>query len=396
MFKKDLRDSVKYDIILKLKMKGNDKMNGIMKTAPAVFAVRDTYQIMVPVKSESLMWVRVGDRCYYDSSSGVLRSDVAVHRMTVPMCALDEAGEYTICYRKVLERKIAFTETEDVVEKTFVFRPVQKGKITLYHIADAHNVAEPPIAAAKAFEKQYGRLDLLVLNGDIIHNSGSASSFDTIYEIAGNITDGAIPVVCSRGNHDNRGLYAEKIADYLPTEHGNTYYSFRLGTLWGLVLDCGEDKPDNHPEYGNTMACHAFREEETAFLEAIIRNAEREYAAEGVGYRMVIVHTPFTQRYEEPFNVEEPLYSNWAKLLKEHVAPDIMLCGHLHELSFDLPGCAVDAFGQPCPIVVGAKPCFEKDYFAGAGLLIEDKLTKIVFNDNVDVLEEYTMENKKN
>ena len=280
------------------------------------------------------------------------------------------------------------------MERTFSFYPVTEDKITVYHIADAHYMVDAPVAAAKAFEKTHGKIDLLVLNGDIINNSGTIESFDTIYEIAGRITGGAIPVVCTRGNHDARGFFAEKIAEYMPNRHGNTYYSFRLGFLWGLVLDCGEDKPDDHPEYGNTICCHAFREEETAFLEDIIQNAEQEYLAEGVTYRMVIVHTPFTQRYKEPFNIEEDVYTYWAKLLKEHVTPDIMLCGHLHELSVDLPGCAVDAFGQPCPVVVGAKPRTETGYFAGAGLIIDDKQTEIVFNDQDTVLEVHTMQNK--
>ena len=32
----------------------------ILKTSPAVFAIKDTYQIMIPVTCDALMWIRVG------------------------------------------------------------------------------------------------------------------------------------------------------------------------------------------------------------------------------------------------------------------------------------------------------------------------------------------------
>ena len=38
----------------------------MLKTAPAVFAAADTYQIMVETKQEALFWVKVGDEEYFD------------------------------------------------------------------------------------------------------------------------------------------------------------------------------------------------------------------------------------------------------------------------------------------------------------------------------------------
>ncbi|MBO5269618.1 MAG: serine/threonine protein phosphatase, partial [Clostridia bacterium] len=79
------------------------------------------------------------------------------------------------------------------------------------------------------------------------------------HRIAAGVTKGRIPVVFARGNHDTRGKYAERLANHTPTDNGRSYYSVRLGKLWMLVLDCGEDKNDDHAEYGHTMCCHAFR-----------------------------------------------------------------------------------------------------------------------------------------
>lgn len=362
-------------------------MSTVLKTAPAVFAVHDTYQIMVPVSCETLMWVRVGDECYYDDSNGILRSAVAVHRITIPANELNAAKKYTVCYRKVIERKPYFTETEDVCEEEFNFYPVDGNEIIAYHIADAHNMIDAPVAAAKAFEKEHGKINFLILNGDVPDHSGKIENFDNIYEIVAQITGGNIPTVFSRGNHDTRGIYAENIAEYTPCENGNSYFSFRLGDLWGMVLDCGEDKDDSHAEYGHTICFRAFRKRETAFLEKIIQNAESEYAADGVRHRIVVAHMPFTRKYGEPFNIEENTYACWTKLVSEHVKPEVIICGHTHRFSIYEIGGELDAYGQSCPVVVGAVPNVKKQYFAGAGFIFRKDHIHVIFNDNEKILD---------
>lgn len=364
----------------------------IMKTAPAVFAVGNTYQIMVPVTGASLMWVRIGDDCYYDDSNGIIRSAVTTHRMTVPAEKLDSEGKYTVCYRAVTERKPYFSDTDPIAEEEYSFRPVTSGRVVAYHIADAHNDVDGPVSAAKLFAKEVGEPDLLILNGDIPNHSGDISYFDTIYEIAAQITHGSIPVIFSRGNHDTRGIYAEHIADHTPTEHGNSYFTFRLGGIWGVVLDCGEDKPDNHPEYGNTICCHEFRKRQTAFLRSIIENSANEYAAEGVERRIVISHVPFYRRFNPPFDIEKEIYTEWCSLLGEHIHPDIMLHGHEHMLVVDMPHCEDDVMGLPCPAVIGSVPVLNKvPRFIGSGYVFTDSGVEITFNDGEKIFEQHTL-----
>ena len=54
-------------------------------TTPIVYAVGKNYQILVPVTCETLMWVEVGEKNFYDDVNGILRSNCTTHRMTVPM-----------------------------------------------------------------------------------------------------------------------------------------------------------------------------------------------------------------------------------------------------------------------------------------------------------------------
>lgn len=354
----------------------------MFKTNPVVFAVNNTYHIMIPVTKPSVMQVRIGEKCYYDESNGIKRSEVSIHRVIVPKDELDKAMEYTVTEQVIVDRRPYFPETEKPVESTFKFQPVRKSNARAYHISDAHSYDKAAIRAAKA----YGRFDFLILNGDIPNHSGTVENMETIYNIAASLTEGRIPTVFARGNHDLRGIYAESFEQYTPSDNGKTYYTFRLGGIWGLILDCGEDKDDSSPEYGSMVCCHEFRIRETEFIKRVITNAENEYLADGITHRVVVVHNPFTRRYEPPFNIEEDIYSEWARLLKEHIKPDLMICGHKHTLAINEPGCEYDALGQPCTVVVGAtvKNGDEKNeaYFAGTGFKFSDSSIEVTFTDS--------------
>lgn len=356
-------------------------MDNIIRTSPAVFAVGDNYQIMVEVTCPTLMWVEVGGEEYFDDSNGIIRSAVTTHRITVPASELDAAGGYTLFARRIIERKPYFSETEEPVSKYFCFVPVKPGRITAYQIADAHNMVQAPVAACKKFEEKFGRIDFLILNGDVPDHSGRIENFHNIYQIAADITGGAKPVVFSRGNHDTRGIFAENIADHTPVENGNSFFEVKLGDLHAVVLDCGEDKNDSHAEYGHTVCCHAFRKRETKWLEGLMA----EPGIKASKHRVVIAHNPFTWTHREPFDIENEIYSHWAELLKTKFAPELFIAGHLHKLFISVPGDEFDQLGHPCKVVSGSLPIHGRDgkpdYFAGSGFIFDDGVT-VVFNDS--------------
>lgn len=353
------------------------------KTCPAVFAIKNDYQIMVPVNSDLLFWVTVGDKKYYDHSNGIIRSSTRMHRVNVPMSELDKAGEYTVSYRKIIDRKPYFPETEDEVSATYKFKPVNTdGKINIYHLSDTHGKFNLTSDAGTYFGEE---LDLLVLNGDVPDHSGKIENFDLIYKLCEHITQGSRPCVFSRGNHDTRGFYAENIAEYTPTENGHSYFTFRCGKLWGIVFDCGEDKPDTNAEYGHTVCCHEFRLDETKYVEDVIKNAKDEYLAEGVEHRIAIAHHPFSYIIPHPFDIEQDIYGYWCKLLKEEIKPQVFLSGHLHQTRVAHVGGALDNLGQPCTVIVGSKEIVEDKVcknFIGCAVTIDGENITASFTDS--------------
>lgn len=345
----------------------------MLKFHPSVFAVGNNYQIVVTTKSKSFISIIIGDEEFVDDSNGILKSASLTHNISVPQDLLNSTGEYTVAERGIIKRLPYFSKTRKVKLYNYRFKKVPDSNIKCYHIADAHNEIKLPVKAASV----YGDIDFLILNGDVPEDSGKVENFDTIFDIVSQITKGEIPTIFSRGNHDLRGVCAEKFAEYAPAENGKTYYSFRLGSIWGLCLDCGEDKTDDHAEYGHTVACHQFRLKETQYIKEIIER--NEFNAKEIKNKIVIVHFPFTHKYEEPFDIEEDIYREWSKLLKENIKPDLMICGHTHEYGIYEPGCEYDTYGQPCTVVVGSEVNKKHIDFGGAGFEFKDDSINITY-----------------
>lgn len=326
----------------------------LLAAAPSVFAVEDEYRICALVSAECTMWVEVDGESFFDHSNGILRSGKFLHMAAVPMERLDKAGKYKVFLQRLNERKPYFTDYGEIESYDFSFRPIrEKASYNIVNLADAHCLVEAPIASGSYFGD---KLDLLVLNGDIPNHSGDINYFKAIYQIAGGITKGMVPCVFSRGNHDMRGIYAEQLADYTPTAAGKSYFTFKVGPIWGIVMDAGEDKPDHFDEYGRTICCEAFRREEERFLDKVI--AAEDYKAAKI--RLIISHHPFVYKIEPPFDIEQELYARWCGKLKA-IGATVWLSGHIHTCYFEQPGGEHDFYGSPCPVICSSRVKHEEN-----------------------------------
>ena len=369
-------------------------IDGVFVSRPVVFAVGESYHIMAVAECEILFWADIGGKRYYDHSNGVLRSRRRAHRVIVPMSELDAHGGYTVCFRRVAERRAAFTKTGEAESLYFPFRPVPaESPVNIYQIADSHQKPALPQKAAQFFGES---LHLLILNGDIFDFCDKEEDFDYLFRLAADVTHGEIPTVFAKGNHDNRGILAEKMEEYTPVRDGYSYYSFRLGRIWGLVLDCGENYDDDYSEYGNTVCHHDFRIEEASYIKRIIENRVSEYGAPGVSCRLIISHVAFTNVREKPMDIDIDLFREWTELIKTHIKPHLMLSGHLHFTAVSFPGDALDTLGQPCPVVIGANPVGWQTGiltdFIGTALTLDGDKARIRFTDTeCRVKEEYVI-----
>ena len=357
---------------------------------PCVYLVGHDYQIIFNTAEHGIAWVEVDGAIYPDERNGLMRSETTVHRAVVPTAVLDAAKKYAVCFRALPERKPYWPQLGEVERQEYAFRPIDwSDGLQLYHIADAHSHVGEVVDTAGYFGD---RLDLLVMNGDIPAESKTEKDVLAVFDIAGSVTGGERPVLFARGNHDTRGKFALEFTDFIGTEEGRTYFTFRTGALWGIVLDCGEDKLDFNEEYGGLVCCEPFRRRQTEFLKRVVENRRSEFEAEGVKLRVGVCHVPFMTELMgqsgEKFDIERQRYAEWTALLNE-MGLDLMLCGHTHRLYAYQPGDPMMRYGANFPVLVGSRPQFVRpgeegrNRFVGAAVEAKNGRITADYTDNL-------------
>ncbi len=336
---------------------------GCLALHPAVCCVGHSYEIILLCDRRTLASATVGDVTYTDNNNGVMRTDTLVHKIRVPAWTLDTAGRYTVNLAPLADHCNYYLKPEPTQTFTYAFHPVPddpEAPVRMFVLADTHGDAVTPARAALSCPG----IQLLVLDGDIGASADTPDMITTLHRLVSDITRGELPVIYARGNHDTRGHNAEHLTDYVPTRDGTTFYSFRQGPVWGVVLDAGEDKPDDSVEYGGVCDFPGFRRAQSAYLRELIAHRDSEYMAPGVRYRIAVCHMPFLYSRYSFTQTSPDIYAEWVGLLNE-IGIQVMLCGHNHcldELGSDVfSGVEKPAFPTLLCAVMDAAPVRGKD-----------------------------------
>lgn len=294
---------------------------------PVVYAVGDTYQIVFTSQADGSGWVTIDGIEYYDTYAGYQKTETTVHKIIVPMAALDNTGEYTISTRSMLLRGPFGVLQGQTISKTCHWKGVNsEDGLNYYVISDTHNTQKTPYEAATYFGDA---LDFLICCGDTASWIDREDDLTQLLRLAGNITKGEIPVIYARGNHETRGEKAHELYRYVGANGEDFYYTFHLKNIWGIVLDIGEDHGDKYADYCGTAKFNAYRRAQTSFLDEVLENAENEFDAPDVDYRIAVCHIPLTVKYT---NDHAAAYKDaWLKRLNK-MKLTILFGGHVHQL----------------------------------------------------------------
>ncbi|MBQ4354211.1 MAG: metallophosphoesterase [Clostridia bacterium] len=357
---------------------------------PAVFMVGHDYQIIFLTAAKGLGWIEINGERFTDEEGGLLLYDT-VHKIPVDGETLNRAGKYTVVFVEYKDKKPYYPEGVEKVRKEYEFVPLTGENFRLFQFADTHARVETPLA----LYAQTGGCDAVILNGDINEHSYEIRNFHTSFALAEGAVHGTRPVIYSRGNHDTRGYAAQELVNYIPTAFRDgrreTFYSFRQGSLWGLVLDCGEDKYDQNVEYGGTIYFDAFRKRQTAYIKSLIADKANEYEADGVKHKIAVCHIPFTEHFRHPFDVADDIYEEWTVLLGE-IGIDLLLCGHMHRAYFVQPHTPTERFRDTAfPVCVASIPEVKREdgtkYYVGGMIEVKDGVRKAVILPSGDEME---------
>ena len=135
------------------------------------------------------------------------------------------------------------------------------------------------------------------------------------------------PLMYARGNHELRGAFARQLYDYIPNVDGRFYFARDAGPVHLLVLDTGEDKPDDTNVYADLNRTTPYRTAELAWLREHLRTDPRVRTAP---FRVIVMHQP-----------------QWGWLADGNAAwieaantggVDLVIAGHNHKFSYTPPG----------------------------------------------------------
>ena len=284
-----------------------------------VYAVEDDYQIVFSTSDNSIGWVEIDGECYYDLYAGSMKSADLVHKITVPQEVLDKAKAYSIHAKQMIYRGPFGGYTGPEISESYTFRPVNTDDgLDYFALSDVHEAVEAATTAAQV------KFDFIVLIGDLVSMVETEKDAQLANELAHRITSGQVPVVYARGNHEIKGEYAEDLHKYVGARGQDFYYTATLGEdVFVVVLDMGEDHEDDWWEYYGTAQFDLYRQEQTEFLEELVKKGEyQDYR-----YRLALCHIP-VHHVDNKF---ESFKVNWTRLLNI-MDIDMCLSGHKHEL----------------------------------------------------------------
>lgn len=198
------------------------------------------------------------------------------------------------------------------------------------------------------FDKLYAQIkdtgyDVVFFNGDCIADVQSESNaIRSISHYCEGVNGSNIPTIYIRGNHETRGAYSMFLWNLLEKKGGtHTYGGFNLGDTRFVLLDCGEDKPDDHWVYYDMNDFTQYRRDQAEFLKKEIASNEYKKATK----RVLIHHIPI---YGERLEGYHPCKDLWEPVLSK-AKFNISLNAHMHRFEYIPAGKEKNVY----PVVIG-------------------------------------------
>lgn len=260
-----------------------------------------------------------------------------VHKIKLTGLTKGTTYRYRIFSQEVMEEQdyqifygpIASTNVYTKAPLTFRTLDSSQEKVRFFMVNDIHGNNDLFNSLLKEVKK--GETDFVLFNGDMVsHMDSEQQLFEGFVTSAVKKFASEIPFYMVRGNHESRGRFAQNYLKYFPTPTGMPYYTFKQGPVFFIIMDGGEDKPDNDIEYLGTGAFDAYREEEAAWLQQVVASQEFKTAP----FKVVVIHVPPTQStWHGPLHTKKMFVP-----ILNKAGIDLMLCGHLHQHIYAEPG----------------------------------------------------------
>lgn len=220
------------------------------------------------------------------------------------------------------------------------------------------------------------KYDFVIFNGDCIddpRDHEEATRF--LKELNETVGANHVPVFYLRGNHEIRNAYSIGLRSLFDYVGDKTYGAFNWGDTRIVMLDCGEDKPDDHWVYYGLNDFSGLRQAQVGFLKEELASKAYKKAAK----RVLIHHIPIYGKDVDRYN---PCLEIWGGLLSK--APfDVCINAHTHRFAYYPKG----EVGNNFPVMIGGG--YRMD--AGTVMVLQKKgkeMTLRVLNTKGETLQE--------
>ncbi len=248
----------------------------------------------------------------YQENGGRLVTE-RIHNIKVPYEHLNN-NTYSVHSARVLtELSYGGKLGKSISSRKYHFRGDLPQKANIWALTDWHCELRAVARATSYLD----RPDLVLMLGD--YADGYNRLNDIIkYIIAGGaqVTNSEVAVIFAMGNHDTRGKVTSSLGNILGMEQ--FYYQVDKGDFSFLVTDSGEDKPDDHPEYGGVVAFDQFTSRQLQWISGLEPMDNK--------YIIGISH-------DEEFNYQDQLSEQYYAEAKR-LGIKLMLSGHVHRSEF--------------------------------------------------------------
>ena len=263
----------------------------------------------------------------------------SIHKIRLNNLTPGQTYYYRVCSQEILQYKAyskKFGKTAKSDFYSFTMPEANADSFTAIVFNDLHQ--RPHIFEALLKQIKDIDYDFVVFNGDCIDDP---ANHEQATRFASLLTEGVhgdrIPTLFIRGNHEIRNAYSIGLRKHFDYVGGKTYGAFNWGDTRIVMLDCGEDKTDDHREYSGLNDFTQLRNEQVAFLEQELSSKAFKKADK----RILIHHIPL-------YGCDNLCKELWEPFLKK--APfNVSLNAHTHRFAHHPKG----SLGNNYPVVIG-------------------------------------------
>ena len=263
----------------------------------------------------------------------------SIHKIRLDNLTPGQTYYYRVCSQEILQYKAYSKKFGNIAQSdfyTFTMPESDADSFTAVIFNDLHQRGNVFQALLKQIENV--DYDFVVFNGDCIDDPGNHEQATRFVKL---LTEGVhgdrIPTLFIRGNHEIRNAYSIGLRKHFDYVGGKTYGAFNWGDTRIVMLDCGEDKTDDHKEYSGLNDFTQLREEQVGFLQEELASKAFKKADK----RILIHHIPF-------YGCDNLCKDLWEPLMKKapfHVA----INAHTHRFAYHPKG----SLGNNYPAIIG-------------------------------------------